>query len=113
VLEECALATAAAAHDREDATFLDLERDVLLDEAFTESHLEFVDLGGHGYAKVRLTAEEMRTEFVCIPRPITRSDRADGGPLRYRVAHTARLWRAGERPLLKTVVLEGDVGLSI
>jgi alkaline phosphatase D len=48
-------------------------------------HLEFVDLGGHGYAKVRLSAEEMRTEFVCIPRPITRSEKPDGGPIRYRV----------------------------
>ncbi len=76
-------------------------------------HLEFVDMGGHGYSKVRLSAEEMRTEFVCIPRPVTRSDQPDGGPLRYRVAHTARLWRAGERPRLETVVLEGDPGLSI
>ena len=44
--------------------------------------------------------DEMRTEFVCIPRPITRSDRPDGGPLRYRVVHTAKLWRPGERPQL-------------
>jgi hypothetical protein len=36
----------------------------------------------------------MRTEFVCIPRPITRSDRPDDGPLRYRVVHTASLWKA-------------------
>ena len=57
-------------------------------------HLEFVDMGGHGYATVRLTGDEMRTEFVCIPRPITRSERPDGGPLRYRVVHTAKLWRA-------------------
>jgi alkaline phosphatase D len=76
-------------------------------------HLEFVDMGGHGYSKVRLTGDEMRTEFVCIPRPIARSDRPDGGPLRYRVSHTARMWRAGERPQLETVVLEGDPGLSI
>ena len=76
-------------------------------------HLEFVDLGGHGYAKVRLSGDEMRTEFVCIPRPITRSDRPDGGPLRYRVVHTASLWRAGERPKLEQQVLEGDPELSI
>jgi alkaline phosphatase D len=76
-------------------------------------HLEFVDLGGHGYAKVRLSAEEMRTEFVCIPRPVTRSDRPDGGPLRYRVVHVAPLWRPGERPRLRQEVLEGDPGLSI
>src|SRR5262245_58734507 len=79
----------------------------------TSPHLEFVDLGGHGYATVRLTGDEMRTEFVCIPRPITRSDRPDGGPLRYRVVHTASLWKPGERPLLRQQVIEGDPGLSI
>jgi alkaline phosphatase D len=57
-------------------------------------HLEFVDRGGDGYAKVRLSAEEMRTEFVCLPRPITRSEKPDGGPLRYRTLHTAALWKA-------------------
>jgi alkaline phosphatase D len=76
-------------------------------------HLEFLDLGGHGYARVRLSADEMRTEFVCIPRPVTRSDRPDGGPLRYRVVHVAPLWRPGERPRLRQEVLEGDPGLSI
>ena len=70
-------------------------------------------MGGHGYAKVRLTGSEMRTEFVCIPRPVTRSERADGGPLRYRVAHTAMLWKPGEAPKLEVQVLEGDPGLSI
>src|SRR5215213_2773724 len=76
-------------------------------------HLEFVDLGGHGYAKVRLTGREIRTEFVCIPRPISRSASPDGGPIRYRVAHVAKLWGPGERPRLEQQVLEGDVGLSI
>ena len=76
-------------------------------------HLEFVDLGGHGYAKVRLSANAMRTEFVWIPRPITRSERSDGGPLRYRILHTAALWKSGERPQLRTSVLEGDPGLAI
>jgi len=76
-------------------------------------HLTFVDIGGHGYATVRLTGDEIRTEFVCIPRPITRSERQDGGPLRYRVVHRANLWRAGERPKLVQQVLEGDPGLSI
>jgi alkaline phosphatase D len=76
-------------------------------------HLDFVDLGGHGYAKVSLTSGEMRTEFVCIPRPITRSSSPDGGPLRYRIAHIAKLWKPGERPHLEQKVLEGDVELSI
>jgi alkaline phosphatase D len=91
----------------------DLKRARSLSNPDLAPHLEFVDLGGHSYAKVRLSADEMRTEFVCIPRPIARSERPDGGPIRYRVLHTAALWKSGERPQLKTSVLEGDVGLSI
>ena len=75
-------------------------------------HLEFIDAGGHGYATVRLSGDEMRTEFVCIPRPIARSGTPDGGPLRYRVAHTAKLWAPGERPKLVQQVIEGDPGLG-
>jgi alkaline phosphatase D len=90
----------------------DLARARALSNPSLATHLEFVDLGGHGYAKVRLSAEEMRTEFVSIPRPITRAERPDGGPLRYRVVHSAALWKAGERPVLRRQVLEGDPGLS-
>jgi len=95
------------------ARSFDLEKARALSNPDLAPHLEFVDAGGHGYATVRLSADEMRTEFVCIPRPITRSERPDGGPLRYRVRHTARLWQPGERPRLTTEVLEGDVGLSL
>ena len=95
------------------AKSFDIDRAKELRNPELAPHLEFVDAGGHGYAKVRLDGDAMRTEFVCIPRPIARSDRPDGGPLRYRVSHTATLWSPGERPRLKTKVLEGDVGLSI
>src|SRR4051795_665947 len=95
------------------ARSFDLKRAHALSNPKLSPHLEFVDAGGHGYATVRLTSDEMRTEFVCIPRPITRSDRPDGGPLRYRVVHTASLWKPGERPLLRQQVIEGDPGLSI
>ena len=95
------------------AKSFDLKRARSLSNPDLAPHLEFVDLGAHGYAKVRLSADQMRTEFVCIPRPIARSERADGGPIRYRVSHTAALWKSGERPQLKTAVLEGDAGLSI
>jgi alkaline phosphatase D len=95
------------------AKSFDLKRARSLSNPDLAPHVEFVDAGGHGYAKVRLSADEMRTEFVCIPRPITRSERPDGGPIRYRVSHTAKLWKSGERPRLKTAVLEGDTGLSI
>jgi alkaline phosphatase D len=55
----------------------------------------------------------MRTEFVCIPRPIDRAGTEDGGPIRYRVVHSAKLWAAGEPPKLVQQVLEGDPGLSV
>jgi alkaline phosphatase D len=95
------------------AKSFDVKRARALSNPNLAPHLEFVDLGGHGYATVRLTGSEMRTEFVCIPRPVTRNESADGGPLRYRVVHSAKLWAPGERPKLVQQILEGDVGLSI
>jgi alkaline phosphatase D len=76
-------------------------------------HLSFVDMGGHGYATVRVDASTMVTEFVCIPRPIERSPGEDGGPLRYRVRHEVPLWQAGERPQMRQTVVEGDAGLAV
>jgi len=76
-------------------------------------HLSFVDMGGHGYATVRVDASTMVTDFVCIPRPLERSPGVDGGPLRYRVRHEVPLWRAGERPRMRQTILEGDAGLAV
>lgn len=76
-------------------------------------HISFVDMGGHGYAVVHVTSDTVETEFICIPRPIERSPRADGGPLLYRTRHRARLWRTGERPSLQLRILEGDPKFSI
>jgi alkaline phosphatase D len=95
------------------AKTLDGERARALSNPALAPHLAFVDMGAHGYATVRVSGDELRTEFVCIPRPITRSERPDGGPLRYRVAHSAKLWRAGETPQLAQQVLEGDPGLAV
>ena len=44
-------------------------------------HLSFLDFGGHGYGLVTATSDQLSTEFVCIPRPLERSERPDGGPL--------------------------------
>jgi alkaline phosphatase D len=76
-------------------------------------HLSFLDMGGHGYATVSLTADAVECEFVCIPRPLERSPGADGGPLRYRVVHRAPLWRLGDRPRLERRIIEGDPGLAL
>jgi alkaline phosphatase D len=75
-------------------------------------HLSFVDLGGHGYATVRASPKELETEFVCMPRPIRRSESPDGGPLAYRVIHRVPLWKAGERPRLIQEIVEGTPPLS-
>ena len=95
------------------AKSFDLQRARSLSNPDLAPHLEFIDLGGHGYATVRLSADEMGTEFVCIPRPITRSEKPDGGPINYRVSHQAKLWRKGEKPVLVQRVLEGNADLCI
>jgi alkaline phosphatase D len=76
-------------------------------------HLAFIDMGGHGYATLRLDAEMAACEFVCIPRPLERSESADGGPLKYKIVHRSKLWRRGERPVLEPVILRGDPGLGL
>ena len=76
-------------------------------------HLEFVDMAGHGYAVVTAGPDMIETEFVCIVRPVTRATTPDGGPLRYRVSHQARLWQPGTPPKLEQRVLEGDAKLSV
>ena len=75
-------------------------------------HLAFLDMGGHGYAALRVEAEAARCDFVCLPRPLERSATPDGGPLRYQVSHRVALWRKGETPRLERALSEGDLGLS-
>jgi alkaline phosphatase D len=70
-------------------------------------------MGGHGYSVVKVTSDAFETEFVCIPRPLERSERADGGPLLYRARYRAALWRKGESPKLEGQIVEGDPRFSI
>jgi alkaline phosphatase D len=91
----------------------DIERARHLSNPDLSPHLSFIDMGGHGYATVRVTSAAMECEFVCIPRPLERSERADGGPLLYRVVHRASLWKKGERPRLEQRIVEGNPALSI
>jgi|SRR5579871_2612283 len=76
-------------------------------------HVKFVDMGGHGYSMVRATSDWIETEFVCIPRPIERNTREDGGPLLYRAKYRAKRWNAQERPALEGQLLEGDARFSV
>lgn len=76
-------------------------------------HLSFMDMGGHGYSVVRASANEIEVEFVCIPRPLERSDKADGGPLAYRVAHKVKRWTVGSAPKLERTKAEGTLPLVL
>jgi len=90
----------------------DIERARSLTNPDLAPHLEFVDMGGHGYAVVTAGSGSISTEFVCIPRPVRPAATPDGGPLRYRVVHRADRWTGG-KPKLQLSVLEGDPKLSI
>ncbi len=76
-------------------------------------HVSFVDMAGHGYAVVSVTSMTFETEFVCIPRPLERSERADGGLILYRTRHRVNLWSKGETPKLESKISEGDPKLSV
>jgi alkaline phosphatase D len=76
-------------------------------------HLAFVDLGGHGYAVVSAGADALEVEFVCVPRPIERSARADGGALAYRVTHRVARWARGAAPQLERTRVDGELPLVV
>jgi alkaline phosphatase D len=96
---------------------LALQRTGELRRALSESnpevapHLSFVDVGGHGYTTVRATADDLEVEFVCIPRPVERNGREDGGPLAYRVTHQVKLWKPGRHPQIKRTKQDGALPL--
>jgi alkaline phosphatase D len=90
----------------------DIQKARALSNPYLSPHVSFVDMAGHGYTVVHINSGSFEAEFVCIPRPVERSERADGGPLAYRIRHRARLWRKGERPSLALEILEGNPRFS-
>jgi alkaline phosphatase D len=87
----------------------DLKQALAVSNPANAPHLSFMDMGSHGYTTVRASATEIEVEFVCIPRPLERSNRADGGDLKYRVAHRVKRWKSGEAPRLLRVKTEGEL----
>jgi alkaline phosphatase D len=61
---------------------------------------------------VHVTGTELTTEFVCIPRPLTRATTPDGGPLLYRARTRVPLWQAGQTPRMIQEVVEGSAPFS-
>jgi alkaline phosphatase D len=90
----------------------DLKQALAVSNPELAPHLSFLDMGGHGYAALRVEGDAARCDFVCLPRPLERSAMADGGPLRYRISHRVPLWQKGETPRLERTASEGDLGLS-
>jgi len=90
----------------------DIDKAHALSNPDLSPHVSFVDMGGHGYSVVRVTSELVETEFVCIPRPLERSDRQDGGVLNYRVKFRAVLWEKDKAPKLEVQILEGHPRFS-
>jgi len=76
-------------------------------------HLSFVDVGGHGYSLVRASSDELEVEFVCVVRPLERSDQADGGPLAYRITHRVKRWTPVAAPQLERAKVEGTLPLVV
>ena len=76
-------------------------------------NLTFLDLSSHGYAVARVSADTLECEFVCIGRPIERSQSPDGGAVRYRVIHRANLWKPGQEPILTQEIAEGHAELCV
>ena len=91
----------------------DLEKARAVSNPHLSPHLSFVDMGGHGYAVVRASKEALETEFVGIPRPLERSEGADGGPMLYRVRFRTPSWTKGELPRMTAKTMEGNPRFSI
>jgi len=91
----------------------DIQKARALSNPDLSPHVSFVDMGGHGYSVVRATASAIETEFVCIPRPLERSGRDDGGALSYRVRFRALRWEKDAPPKLEMQILEGDPKFSV
>ncbi len=62
---------------------------------------------------VRAANNELEVEFVCIVRPLERSERADGGPLAYRVVHRVKRWAPEAAPRIEHTKVEGTLPLVV
>jgi alkaline phosphatase D len=89
----------------------DLQQALTVSDAQVAGGLAFADVAGHGYGVVQADAASLTVEFVCIPAPLERGNRADGGPLAYRVRHRVDLWNAGAAPQVQRIFVEGTLPL--
>lgn len=88
----------------------DIEKARALANPELAPHLKFVDLDGNGYSVVRATSDTLECEFGAIPTPLTPDPNP---PVRYRIVHRTRLWKAGEALRLEQQIREGDPDLCL
>ena len=91
----------------------DIQQALAVRNANVAPELSLADVGGHGYAVVKASEIELEVEFVCIPRPVEKTNRDDGGSLAYRVSHRAKRWTADSAPHLERVIVEGELPLVV
>jgi len=91
----------------------DLRQALAARNAEVAPHLSFMDAGGHGYSVVRAGSDELEVEFVCIVRPVERSNRDDGGPLAYRVVHRVKRWGRDVAPRVERTSHDGTLPLVL
>jgi alkaline phosphatase D len=98
---------------------LALQRTGDLKQALAETNrelapqLSFVDVSSHGYSVVTASSTHLDVEFVCIPRPLERSESENGGPVRYRITHRVERWNARTHPAIKRTKVEGTLPLVL
>jgi alkaline phosphatase D len=98
---------------------LALQRTGDLKQALAETNrqlapqLSFVDVSAHGYSVVSASSTHLDVEFVCIPRPLERSEGENGGPVKYRITHRVERWNGRTRPAIKRTKAEGTLPLDL
>ena len=91
----------------------DVRRALALRNDQLAPHLSFVDVGAHGYSVVRAGSETLEVEFICIPRPLERTETKDGGALAYRITHRVKRWTPETAPRLERTIVDGTLPLVV
>jgi alkaline phosphatase D len=71
-------------------------------------HLAYADNDAYGYFSVTITEDNMLSEFVSQPQPLTDYTNADQQPVRRRVFYTVPSWQPGEQPRIELTDVKGE-----
>ena len=74
-------------------------------------HLVFADQGGHGFAIVTATSDDLTVDFIGTARPDKPSTTPEGIAVAYRISHRVKAWTRGQQPHLEHIGTEGHAEL--